>query len=652
MSSDSISVAVPVEVHAPWFAVNGPPLSLGVLTAYARSKADSDLCGRYTIERPLEAPAVLDRLASHDRPAILLCSDYMWCVDDNLEFARTAVSRNPHVLTIHGGPSAPSYTAESEAFLRQHGSAAAVLVHGEGEETLIDLLRCLDGQPEQFRDGRLEAVQGISFLDQDGRYVRTPGRERRADLNDLPSPYLTGEFDHIDTRAWPTGMYVESNRGCPYGCTYCDWGSLTLSRIRMFDAERVNAEISWAADRGFKNLSFCDANFGITRRDVAFVEHIRDEHVRTGAVRRLLFSPAKNTVRNLAEIIRIVRGAGIELHCDLGLQSVDPSTLAAIDRSNISTEKYLELHSELRRGDNYVPCDLMMGLPGQTPASFRSDLQFAFDHDILARVHIVRLLPNSPMNEPSYRSKFRLVVNDTDTVVESSTFSAEERARMYQLLLVNIFSDHLGVFRHVLRFVQWDHGVAALDVMQVLADRLLDEPQRVPALRSAIDGLLVRQQRPEFWEPVFEELRSVLVADFEIAGDTVLDAALDGQRFLLPRRMSTFPESLSLPHDFVAYYRSAMAELASGRAFRPVRPLSACGPGVVEVLADPLGLCTSDPQMNWGDSILGPESVFHLYAACFELLTPLRSSFAGRRFRTWQPTFVDLIERTAVHADR
>ena len=32
---------------------------------------------------------------------------------------------------------------------------------------------------------------------------------------------------------------LESNRGCPYGCTFCDWGSATLSKVRNFDLDRV-----------------------------------------------------------------------------------------------------------------------------------------------------------------------------------------------------------------------------------------------------------------------------------------------------------------------------------------------------------------------------------------------------------------------------
>ena len=40
---------------------------------------------------------------------------------------------------------------------------------------------------------------------------------------------------------------LETNRGCPYGCTFCDWGSATLSRIRKFDLDRVFAELEWCA---------------------------------------------------------------------------------------------------------------------------------------------------------------------------------------------------------------------------------------------------------------------------------------------------------------------------------------------------------------------------------------------------------------------
>ena len=69
---------------------------------------------------------------------------------------------------------------------------------------------------------------------------------------------------------------IETNRGCPYGCTFCDWGSATLSRIRKFDLERVFAELEWCARNGSTRIGLADANFGIFERDVDIAEKIAE----------------------------------------------------------------------------------------------------------------------------------------------------------------------------------------------------------------------------------------------------------------------------------------------------------------------------------------------------------------------------------------
>src|SRR5690606_35936932 len=129
---------------------------------------------------------------------------------------------------------------------------------------------------------RLASIDGLTFLDASGEMVRTPDRGRIVDLDELPSPYLTGEFDDIPAEAWNQILAIETNRGCPYGCTFCDWGSSTLSRIRKFSIDRVAAEIEWAASHGVAAIDITDANFGIMSRDVEIARIIADIKRRTG----------------------------------------------------------------------------------------------------------------------------------------------------------------------------------------------------------------------------------------------------------------------------------------------------------------------------------------------------------------------------------
>jgi radical SAM superfamily enzyme YgiQ (UPF0313 family) len=151
-----------------------------------------------------------------------------------------------------------------------------VTVRGEGEETAAHALEALAevvGQPNPDLTV-LADVPGLSFRHPvTGEVVRTENRDRIADLDSVPSPFLTGLFDAY-AEVPGARVVIETNRGCPYGCTFCDWGSATLSRIRQYDLDRVFAELDWCADAKAFSVGPADSNFGIFKRDVDIAERI------------------------------------------------------------------------------------------------------------------------------------------------------------------------------------------------------------------------------------------------------------------------------------------------------------------------------------------------------------------------------------------
>jgi hypothetical protein len=188
-------------------------------------------------------------------------------------------------------------------------------------------------------------------------------------VNILPSPYLTGVFDAFT--AVREDAMVETNRGCPYGCTFCDWGSATLSKIRKFDLERVLEELEWLARHGFQRIGLCDANFGIFERDLTIARHVarlREEH---GVPRTLAINYAKNNQSRLEPIVQTLSEASIFSFGVLSTQSMDAQTLSTIRRSNIKPERYDELAFAMRKAGLPLFAELMVLLPGQTLKSFK-----------------------------------------------------------------------------------------------------------------------------------------------------------------------------------------------------------------------------------------------------------------------------------------
>src|SRR5438067_2254832 len=83
------------------------------------------------------------------------------------------------------------------------------------------------------------------------------------DLAAIGSPYCDGTFDALlaSGELAPVGVAVfETNRGCPFACTFCDWGQAIESRVNELPIERVLADLRWGAARGLPYFYFIDAN--------------------------------------------------------------------------------------------------------------------------------------------------------------------------------------------------------------------------------------------------------------------------------------------------------------------------------------------------------------------------------------------------------
>src|SRR6185436_8335757 len=85
--------------------------------------------------------------------------------------------------------------------------------NGEGERTFTEFLRATSDS------GELRNVRGLSFY-RNGELITTPQEDKLTDLDEIPSPFLTGIFE---AGPYDTAVF-ETNRGCPFECTFCTWG--------------------------------------------------------------------------------------------------------------------------------------------------------------------------------------------------------------------------------------------------------------------------------------------------------------------------------------------------------------------------------------------------------------------------------------------
>ena len=170
------------------------PLSIGMCLAYVRRHLSRDLVE--AAPRFVHTDEELHHAVSPEARNILLCSNHLWSLEYNLRLSGIIKRAAPDSLTIHGGPSTPSYPRACEELLRHHPEVDYA-VCGEGERVLAELLT------ELLRD-KSEPMQvaGVALI-HDDEFILTPNRPPMPDLDRLPSPFLDGLFDRIDPATCP-----------------------------------------------------------------------------------------------------------------------------------------------------------------------------------------------------------------------------------------------------------------------------------------------------------------------------------------------------------------------------------------------------------------------------------------------------------------
>lgn len=300
-------------------------------------------------------------------PDVLVCSCYVWNWERTYEIIKATKELYPRCVVIIGGPE-PHYSTE---WLLKHPEVD-VLVPYYGEEVFLNiLLENLNGQV-------FDNVPGTITRRHHNLEVVTPSFES------IPSPYLNGFFDHLlntksaDTKA--IRCVFESNRGCPYSCTFCETGSKNYNRIYAFSLERCLLELEWIVKNRIDAVDVADANFGILPRDEELVDALlilAKNYEWTG---RFLPTWSKANSDRVLRIAQKLIESGLDSIFGLSLQSFNQDVLRRIKRKNAFDLHQLSQIVEKMNGAGVsVYTEIIFPLPGDTLEGFLKGLDQMLD---------------------------------------------------------------------------------------------------------------------------------------------------------------------------------------------------------------------------------------------------------------------------------
>lgn len=436
-----------VQINNSFSGQNYLPYSVACLQSYARKNLPEPGKFRFLpmIYKRMPIREIVSRLSGAD---IVGFSTYVWNAQISLEAARRLKEANPRVVIVFGGPHVPD---SPEEFLRQN-RFIDVAVHNEGERTFLEILKA-------FPANDWGRIKGVSYIATDDKLVRTPAAERFRDLEEIPSPFLTGIFDDL-IRSNPAEEWIglwETNRGCPFQCTFCDWGSATAAKVTKFELGRLEAEIDWFTGKKVKYIFVCDANFGIQKRDVEIAECVAEARSRTGYPHGFSVQNTKNATERAYQSQKILADAKLNKGVALSMQSLDPTTLRNIKRDNISLETYFELARRFTADKVETYSDLILALPGETYDSFCNgvDKLIRLGQHNRIQFNNLSILPNAEMGAPDYLRKFGMATVRSEIInIHGSREELDDDVPEIQDLVVSTYSMPAEDWRRV-RVFSW-----------------------------------------------------------------------------------------------------------------------------------------------------------------------------------------------------
>ena len=315
-------------------------------------------------------------------------SHYIWNKNYCYTLARELKKSNPNCKIIFGGPETP--ITQSQLF--QKHPYIDIVVKNEGEKCFRDILENND----------CSTIPGL-LLNDNTKILDTGPNVRIDELDCIPSPYLTGIFDDLIYKnkniTW--NVILETTRGCPYSCTFCDWGSLTYSKIKKFNLDRIFSELEWFGKNGFDHVIFADANFGILERDFQIADKLIEVQKKYSNPKTYSVSWAKNQKREVVSIVKkLIEHGGNNIGLNLSLQTLDTQVLKNIKRDNLAINHVQEVFALCEKNNIPLYTELILGLPGETLESWKQNFYKLFEagnHTGIS-VYQCELLENAEMN--------------------------------------------------------------------------------------------------------------------------------------------------------------------------------------------------------------------------------------------------------------
>ncbi len=504
---------------------------------YMKAVMDRDL--PEVASRVFAYPNILLDAMKEQPPDVLMVSNYVWNEAIGLHFAKIAKRINPDTLVVMGGPNIEVEPERQIEFVRRQPNID-MYVLGEGDFLATDVVRrFIEVDKSVAAFGDLEHESSV-WRRSNGEYAHAEMRKRHKGVEEIPSPWLTGIMDEFfDGKMSPI---IETNRGCPFSCSFCVQGTTYYSKINDFSLERMEAEIDYigaliqSKSPNVGTLRIADANYGMYERDVTISEHIGLAQKKYGWPTFIDATTGKNRADRIIRSMEKVNGALVLYQA---VQSLDDTVLRNVRRKNISIQAYEQIRVHVRGRGLKINSDLILALPGDNLVAHREGMKKLLNAGT-DQMHCFQamMLKGSDMESQESRDEFKVdtrfrvlpknygeyggerVFDIEEIIVANDTLPFEDYIRARELHMAFSIFWNDGWFSDVISFAA-SCGIEAFDWMEAMLEAMRADTGKMRALLDEFvretNGELfaTREACAEFYgqDENFEKLRRGEIGD-------------------------------------------------------------------------------------------------------------------------------------------
>jgi putative methyltransferase len=452
------------------------PYSTGLIWSYCLQ--NQEIKNNYELANWIcyrdDIDVVFDKI---ENPSIVGFSCFTWNWKFNKILAQKIKDKYPNCLIIFGGKEPPNeqWLTQNPKWFKSY-PYLDIIVHGEGELTFEEiLLETLKDKPDYT------TIEGCSIINKNS-YITTLSRQRITDLRESPSPYLDGLFDDIYEKYKKEGFIfsavLESARGCPYSCTFCEIGDSYFTKVNQQPLEQLFSEIEWIGSRGIDYIDDANSNFGLYYR----------------------VDWAKSKAEKLFNIAKVLHSVGLHRGMTLALQSMNEPTLKSIKRKNLVDDSDMKRITKLYEDagiSTYV--EIILGLPDETLESFKQGLCKILElgeHNY-AGMYVLVALRNTPFGDKNYIKKHGIktkrilapiarwveppdkIYEEVDLVIEHNKLTTPEWVEVYLFSWLVSACHHMGFTQYISRFLREHCEIEYEEFYKKLFNYAFDNPMSI-----------------------------------------------------------------------------------------------------------------------------------------------------------------------------